>query len=511
MKPGSRAASAIGPSSEGPHRGYEVDVFISYTHIDNAPLVPGEQGWIANLHHALAARLPQLVGGEVRIWRDPKLDGNDTIGGTLVDTLSRAAVMIAVLSPRYIRSEWCQMEVQTFTRLCSERPTPGLANKSRVFKVIKTPVPCEQQPSQLRDLLGYEFFALDPHSQRPKEFRQDTGPNKDQRYWDRVEDLAYEIAQMVMRLRDESAPAMSVDRPPVYLAPTSSDLSDAYDQMRRELQQRGYPVLPDQPLPTVAQDLEAAVCGYLERSRLVVHLVGCRYGLVPEGTEYSVSELQNAIAARRAGEQGLARVIWIPQGLEPEDERQRGFIRRLETDSAAQAHADLLRTELGELKRVVLNLIEPPVQAGSAQGSPGTCEVLPRDIYLVYAPEDFDAAAPLEEALFDSGYELLTPLIDADGNEDVTEHEANLRDCEAVVLFLANGSEQWLRERLRELEQIPDELPRAIYLTGPETPRKQRFRTHRAKVVKHFGDFVPAALPPLLAGLCRADASEEGV
>jgi len=448
------AAVETDPAPQPPCAGaqggrFEFDVFFSYTHIDNVPLIPGEEGWISNLHHALEVRLRQLIGGEVRIWRDPKMQGNDYIGDTLVDKVSRSAVMISVVSPRYIRSDWCRVEVETFARGCMHNGSGQPRNQSRIFKVVKTPVPLEQQPAELQELLGYEFFELDAATQRPREFRQDTGTNKDQRYWDKLEDLAYEVSELVIAMRSgEPAGGAAEDKPAVYLAASSSDLSDEYDLMQRELRQRGFSVLPDRPLPTVAAELEEAITGYLERSRLAVYLVGRRYGLVPEGTEHSLLELQHQLAAGD-GKPGIPLVTWMPPGLEPEDRRQREFIRRLEIDDAAREGTDLLCTDLGELTQVVLNLLQPTVPDSAETEK----NIAPRDVYLICAPEDFDAAAPLEDALFDAGCELLTPLIDAAGREDPEEHRSNLKDCEAATVFYANASEQWFRERLRELEQ----------------------------------------------------------
>lgn len=56
---------------------FENDIFISYAHIDDQPLVEGKKGWVSNFHRALEIRLAQLLGRRSRIWRDPKLQGND--------------------------------------------------------------------------------------------------------------------------------------------------------------------------------------------------------------------------------------------------------------------------------------------------------------------------------------------------------------------------------------------------------------------------------------------------
>ena len=51
---------------------FENDIFISYAHIDDQPLVEGQKGWISNFHRALEIRLAQLMGRPPSLWRDPK-------------------------------------------------------------------------------------------------------------------------------------------------------------------------------------------------------------------------------------------------------------------------------------------------------------------------------------------------------------------------------------------------------------------------------------------------------
>ena len=68
------------------------DAFISYAHLDNVELVEGRKGWVANFHRALEVRVGQLLGKSPKIWRDPKLSGNDLFAETLVDRLKQVAL-----------------------------------------------------------------------------------------------------------------------------------------------------------------------------------------------------------------------------------------------------------------------------------------------------------------------------------------------------------------------------------------------------------------------------------
>ena len=96
---------------------FEYDIFISYAHIDNQPLDAGLKGWVETLHERLRVRLAQLLGEEARIWRDLKLQGNDVFADTLTEHIAKAAILVSIISPRYVKSEWCLRELNEFCRL----------------------------------------------------------------------------------------------------------------------------------------------------------------------------------------------------------------------------------------------------------------------------------------------------------------------------------------------------------------------------------------------------------
>src|SRR5262245_58674316 len=96
---------------------FEHDLFISYAHIDNEPLHDRLPGWVELLHKRLGIRLAQLLGRESRIWRDSRLTRTDPFPPELLDQLSRAALLVSVLSPRYVNSDWCLRELNEFHKL----------------------------------------------------------------------------------------------------------------------------------------------------------------------------------------------------------------------------------------------------------------------------------------------------------------------------------------------------------------------------------------------------------
>ena len=101
---------------------FQNDIFISYAHIDNEPLTEGQKGWISQFHRDLENRLGQLYGQSPRIWRDEKLQGNDAFAEEIVGQFPNVALLVSVLSPRYVKSEWCIRELKFILSSC---PTNG--------------------------------------------------------------------------------------------------------------------------------------------------------------------------------------------------------------------------------------------------------------------------------------------------------------------------------------------------------------------------------------------------
>jgi hypothetical protein len=165
--------------------------------------------------------------------------------------------------------------------------TRRVDDKTRIFKVIKTPVPRERHPEPLQPLLGYEFYVTNPQTDRPRELSQYLGPEDERKFLARLDDLAWDVCQLLQLLRaqDGEAGVQPAPKATVYLAETSSDLKEERDAIRRDLLRDGCVVLPDRPLPLVAGELEAFVRDQLARSTLCIHLIGRDYGIVPRAAD----------------------------------------------------------------------------------------------------------------------------------------------------------------------------------------------------------------------------------
>jgi hypothetical protein len=474
----------------------EQTLFISYAHIDDQPLDPGQKGWITRFHGALKAILSMRMGREVKIWRDENLRGNTAFSNEIVAQFKASAVLISIITPRYLNSEWCTREAREFCETAERAGGLMIGNKSRVFKVIKTPVDDQEAdglPAQMKDLLGFEFFAYKDGA--PLELDPDYGPEYSQLYKQKVAVVAHDIAQLLKTLQTEGNESNDVgrrntppspNRPDVYLAQCSYDRKPQRELIEGELKRLGYPVLPDKRLPMDEEEYVAAVEALLARCALSIHLVGENYSAVPDGpTGKSVGILQNELAAARSRSGGLKRLIWLPPGTTSQNPLQRAVIEALPHDAEALFGADLIAGDIEELRTAVhttLRKIEQPEpkqresNRADAQASAGESA---RRIYFVCDEKDRKASVPVRKLCKQLEFDVALPAFEGDASEVRKDNEQNLAACDLVFVFYGAGDAAWKRAIDNELRRMAGyrrgkPLPPIItYLAEPTTTDKQ--------------------------------------
>ncbi|MCD6010514.1 MAG: hypothetical protein K0Q79_376 [Flavipsychrobacter sp.] len=496
---------------------FDRDIFISYAHIDDESLIADKKGWISEFHRALEIRLGQLMGVKPIIWRDPVLQGNHIFDKEIVDQFSKVAIMISIITPRYIKSEWCVREVTQFHEVCQQTTGFIVNNKARVFKVIKTPVSQELHPDCIKNILGYEFYTTDPATNRIKEMSP-IFSHAEKGYWEKLDDLANDIAAYLEEIKatDTSAGAAQAAQQnnkqvkSIFLSESSYDTKDLRDSIKRELQDHGYNILPYGQLSLVAPVLKDNVDEYMKEAQLAIHLVGNNYGIVPEGAEKSIVEIQNEIGVSHSVAENLSRLIWIPEHMDPVDERQKVFLQKLTTGNKdVIAGADVVKGSIEDFKSVIhdkLVAMEEDNKVATGSGVQQS-ESSNKMVYLICDIQDLENIRPLEDFLFNSGVEVVLPIFEGDETQIREDHIENLKNCAGVIIFYGSGSEIWLRTKMRDFMKIngygrakPISF-KGVYLAGPVSPTKQRFRTLEAEVVNGMEQLPEKELKNILSKL----------
>lgn len=460
------------------------DVVISYADLDDQPVTSGHQGWITKLHENLQVRVAQLSGKQVAVVKQPDPSESKDVEAEVLRQVPKAKTVVSVLSPPFAKSAGCHRLVEAFRKCAEDSGIFEVDNRSRLLNVVKTPVDETEIPPACQGLVPYEFYDRDPESGRLREFDEAFGDLAQQRFHERVYDVAYDVSQVLKYLGEDQPPTGQRTNHPktVFLAATTSDLEPHRDQLRRELVEMGHDVLPKQPLPLVATELVNVVQSCLEKSDLAIHFVGEHFGFVPEATELSVVALQNQVAAQLSNASGLKRLVWVPKGLRPKDERQEQFIQQLESKPDALAGAELIADTMENLKVLLISRWEREqveTQNSNTAEEPSTA---PR-VYIICDQRDEEAIEPLEDFFYEKGIEVSLPGFEADESEVQQIHIQNLRDCDAALIYYGAAGMHWVDFKIRDLQKAAgyrDSRPipvNAVYLGPPFNRRKERFKS----------------------------------
>jgi serine/threonine protein kinase len=492
------------------------DVVITYSNLDDQPLMSGRPGWISQLHQNLQVRVAQLSGKGVAVVKHSDRSASGEVETEVLKQIPNAKTVVSVLSPPFAKSNGCWRIVESFWKGATDSGRFEVEHRSRLLNVIKTPVDASDLPSGLRalytGLVPYEFFERDPQSGRMREFDEAFGSTALQRFHERVYDVAYDISQVLKYLGDaDHNDAKRTAHPhTVFLAATTSDLEPQRDQLRRELTELGHTVIPKQPLPLVASELVAVVEGCLRQADIAIHFVGEHFGLVPEATELSVVALQNQVAARFCDNSSLKRLIWMPKGLQPRDERQGAFLRQLQADPRTVTGAELIADTLENLKVLLRTRWEreqaerdKPAKKQGAGGAPR--------IYLICDQQDEAALEPLEDYFYAQGIEVSLPGFEAQEADVQQIHIQNLRDCDAALIYYGAAGMHWVDFKIRDLQKAAGYrdsrqiAASAVYLAPPFNHRKERFRSVSTEVFRQAKEtFAPELLSDFVAAIRQA-------
>jgi hypothetical protein len=490
-------------------------LFISYAHVDNEQTEENDPGWVDRFHKSLKAFLSSSIGEEAVIWRDLKLNGSDVFGQEIESQFPKTALLVSILSPRYLKSEWCLKEIEEFCRAAEIHGGLMVGNKLRVHRVMLVPLTAdvrEKLPANLNQELGYPFY---------KELEGGRFQRLDPRFGEpfkgafnlKVASMADELAEIIETLQKEETfavepiPSESAGshKPVIYLAECSWDRGDDREKIRSELQATGYMVLPDQGtrMPEMEVDYATEVDRLLDQSQLSIHVVGANSSMVLNGPSRKDSvQLQNEIAARKSQERGLCRLIWLPTISSGQPEQQ-NFIEALRSKKELQRGGDLIEDNLEGFKnvlRITLKKLEAPaLKEAQAAGPNG------HTIYLLCVAADRPATVPLRKFLMQQGLDVQLPVFEGDAATLRQSNQELLVRCDAVLIFYGAGDEAWKQTTETDLQKIKIYRPGRpllnifTYLAAPMTDDKQDcIDMDEENLIIGLETFNEAAMQPLI-------------
>ena len=492
--------------------GFANDIFISYSHIDDQA-VDGP-GWVADFHQRLAIEVEEELGERVRIFRDPRITGATDFTKDLERQVRGSAMLLAVVSPAYVRSEWCDWELRGFT---GPRRIGDLwvDTKCRAVKIIKRPADLGRL-RVLADTEGMKFFAFDPTTERAEEIEWSSDLHK-KLYKQRLTELADDIGFILRAMRKARS---------VFLGMASPSQREQRERVRQELTGREYRVLsaPDDP-----EDRLTSVRAAIADSALSV-LFYDRTVAVDQAVE-ALAAVEREVALDQRAKQIVVVHAASDVASQPWDEP--GATGR------GSANVEwLIEPQIHTLYHTVLQMLGTPAEAAPPDPAPpeasnpapssashpalppagipappsGVAADLqpapaggagPRKLVRVYLVCDRDdhpllepnRARTLRDYLLTRGFEVKLPLADHEDAQFSKDNRTKLKQCDAVLLYWGTARQAWFEQRLGELEQArgwrrgKEFAALGAYVADPGGPVKENYETRELELIKQLDSF----------------------
>jgi len=461
---------------------FEIDALIIFADRDNEPAGTAKSGWVSQFKNFLELMLTQVLGAKPNILLKAEYD---TMTAPKLDNV---AVLIPILSKDFVQSSRCVDYIESFCNITQSSGT----SVNRVYKVFKTPLTIQEQPLRIRELFGYEMFQLDPDSGEVRDYKDYFSTEAERQYWMEMVNVSYDIYDALTLLTNgdvKSGVKNIYHRKTIYLAETSHDVSVQRDILGRDLQRLGYTVLPAHTLPGNIADLEKIVRNDLAASSMSIHLIGCSYGDIPEGSDRSVQDIQNKIASEKSlGAKELhedfSRLIWITPDLTQASERQKRFIETLRRDVETQEGTEILQTLLEDFKSIIREELEDAGEKKVMEETGG------RAIYLMHDKVDNNEVKPFIDLLKNSGFSVLMPAFDGELLELRQKHIENLRNLDGAIIYKGKVNDHWVRMKALDLLKAPGFgrkkpiLGKAIVTSGATIADTEPFKDQDLRVIQ---------------------------
>jgi hypothetical protein len=414
---------------------YKHDVFVSYAHVDDEPLVGAQRGWVTTLVNNLETVVRQKLGfKDLAIWMDHELAGNQPLTPAIMSTLSETATLLIILSPGYLASEWCRRERKAFMNLVQGKRDAG----SQVFIVYSDKLDRSSVPQELADLIGYPFWVQDQQGKAPRTLGVPVPTPSDTEYYNRVNQLGHELSQELKRLRVGAADGASkVAAPTVFLAEVTDDLETRREEVRRYLSQAGLDILPQTYYPRDNSGAFAeAMNTDLARCKVFVQLVG----------PFTGRKSPNVLKGYPAFQHELAQGAKIPILQWRSRELDLGTVD--DPVQRALLEGETVRAcGIEEFKQVVVEETRRPPRAAP----PRSKDVL---VFVNNDSPDRELAENVANLLLEEGVGSLLPLPAGSPDEIRTDLEQNLLTCDGLMLIYGATTASWVRSQLRQGRKI---------------------------------------------------------
>jgi hypothetical protein len=343
--------------------GYEHDIFISYSHLDNQKFFDQQTGWIESFCSELNKLISQRIGkpDAVKIWWDnKKLDGTVVFDDSIADALKRSALLLCLTSSAYLQSAYCQKELDLFcTKAQEESVGLKVGNRSRVINVLLNNIPYTQWPHGLNGTTGFVF-----NDAKSKEDIGDPFEVGDPQFKNGLKELRNALIKLIETFSAEKPTPIETNRAKeddqftIFFGDVADSLRTTRKRTITELEKKGYKLICDVPPPYEAGAHEKMAIEKLKAANLAVHLLDQFPGReIEESDVMWYPQKQVDLSLQHAP----AQLIWLPAETDIstiEEETYKTFMNELESGKQSAKNIEFIRGSKATLTQEITDLVE---------------------------------------------------------------------------------------------------------------------------------------------------------
>lgn len=255
-------------------------------------------------------------------------------------------------------------------------------------------------------------------------------------YWEKITDI---VTGLGRRSADRRGGPL---RDRVYLSQVDISHNSDRESIKRDLNDLGYDVVPENMLTSNISDCTLAIKSALEGTRLIIHIIPHEYIPFFANQHLSLSEHQCNITAAFIAEDnpGIRRILWISSSFEITDEENQIFIEKLQRDTVQTRQTTVLRSNIEELKKHYRDI------SGGSVGK-SMAEPVEPDVYFIF---DINSNG-LFGNIMDSFGESKLNIRANTGGITYNQHLSMLAAASIAVLVYSDENEEWLRVKTRDI------------------------------------------------------------
>jgi hypothetical protein len=441
--------------------------------------------------------LLKRFGEPVDIWCDPVLKRAQLFDRVIEKAVQGAGVMISLITNRYLRSDYCQQEIEWFHDKAKQEPCGLIVDDYvRVVPVLLYNIPPESWPEVCRGTSAFPF-----HDASGTEFGEPLNPDSDA-FSKQIRSLVDELHAVLTRLKQhqaaptpDDAEASQASAFTIFMASSADDLRPIRRQLINALkQQKGITVVGDIPPPFDEASHAEVVTQAIQEADLCVHLMSTSPGepLDPDipGKTFPLEQVRLGL------EHAHSQLILAPNEFaiaDIEDAAFAAFFRELIERPRDADHLEVVRTGRHQMLDAILlkkqALTKVPLRDRTAF----------IDVHI----NDVVNAAELVSYLSQKQVvSMMIPSADLPPSVGMSLFEENLKKAQLFIIIFGAVARTWVDSRLKEaFKLIVDyqlSTPIGIYVAPPpKSPAEVNFPVF-FDVMVNTDNFDASALERLL-------------